>query len=422
MNMRALPGSEDIIRQTLPNGIIVIARENPQSPSVVVDAFIHAGSIYEKRSKAGLANYTASMLMRGTKNASFEEIYEKIEAVGTSLGVSSAVHTVGFGGKALPEDLNLLLETAADAVRNPIFPHDHLERMRAEILTGLAMRAHNTRVMASLAFYETLFGTDHPYGYSNSGYQESITSIARADLQDFHKQHYGPTGMIITIVGNVAANKAISLVESHFGDWTNNKQPDIAPAPTARTINCAENQHIHIPGKTQTDIVLGYVGPRRSDSDYQSIRIANSILGVFGMYGRLGKTVRKKHGLAYYSFSRADANFGPGTWRLIAGVDPTNVDTAIKVMLEEIDTLIIKLVSHKELDDNKSYILGSIPIQLETNEGIAGTLASMELYGLGMNYLQHLPKQIKGVSRQDVRKAAARLLDPATYVVTSAGP
>ena len=78
--MRTLPGSEDIIRQTLPNGITVIVWENPHSPSVVVDAFVHAGSIYEKRPKAGLASYTASMLMRGTKNASFEEIHEKIES------------------------------------------------------------------------------------------------------------------------------------------------------------------------------------------------------------------------------------------------------------------------------------------------------------------------------------------------------
>jgi|TARA_B110000263_G_scaffold248870_1_gene264853 zinc protease len=419
--MRTLPGSENITSQTLPNGIIVIARENPQSPSVVVDAFIHAGSIYEKRSKAGLANFAASMLMRGTKTASFEEIYENIESVGTSLGVSSAVHTVGFGGKSLPEDLGLLLETAADAVRNPIFPHEHLERMRAEILTGLAMRAHNTRAMASLAFYETLFGSNHPYGYSNNGYQESIESITRANLQEFHKEHYGPTGMIITIVGNVTARKAIALVESHFGDWKNDNQPNIAPAPTAQMINHTEKQHVHIPGKTQTDIVLGYVGPRRSDPDFQSVRIANSILGVFGMYGRLGKTVRKKHGLAYYSFSRADASFGPGTWRLIAGVDPTNVDTAINLMLEEIGSLITKLVDHKELADNKSYILGSIPIQLETNEGIAAALASMELHGLGMDYLQHLPKQIKEISRQDIRSAAARLLDPDTYVVTSAG-
>ena len=214
------------------------------------------------------------MLMRGTKNASFEEIHEKIESVGTSLGFSSAVHTVGFGGKSLPEDLDLILETAADAVRNPTFPNDHLERMRAEILTGLAMRSHNTRAMASLTFYETLFGPNHPYGFSNNGYHESIGNITRADLRDFHKQHYGPTGMIVTIVGNVTANKAMSLVESHFGDWDNKKQPDIATAPTVQSIDCIKKQHVSIPGKTQTDIVLGYVGPKRSDPDFQSVRIA----------------------------------------------------------------------------------------------------------------------------------------------------
>lgn len=420
--MRTLPGSEDIIRQTLPNGITVIVWENPHSPSVVVDAFVHAGSIYEERPKAGLASYTASMLMRGTKNASFEEIHEKIESVGTSLGFSSAVHTVGFGGKSLPEDLDLILETAADALRNPTFPNDHLERMRAEILTGLAMRSHNTRAMASLTFYENLFGPNHPYGFSNNGYHESIANITRDDLRNFHKQHYGPTGMIVTIVGNVTANKALSLVESHFGDWTNNKQPDIVTAPTVQQMHSIKKQHVSIPGKTQTDIVLGYLGPKRSDSDFQSVRIANSILGVFGMYGRLGKTIRKKHGLAYYSFSRADASFGPGTWRLIAGVDPSNVNTTIKIMLEEINRLILEPVSHEELDDNKSNALGSVPIQLETNSGIAATLSSMELHGLGMDYLRHLPKQIKGISRQDVRSAADRLLDPDTYVVASAGP
>ena len=63
-----------------------------------------------------------------------------------------------------------------------------------------------------------------------------------------------------------------------------------------------------------------------------------------------------------------------------------------------------------------------MPIQLETNSGVAATLSSMELHGLGMNYLQHLPKQIKSISRQDIQSAADRLLDPDIYVVASAGP
>ena len=84
--------------------------------------------------------------------------------------------------------------------------------------------------------------------------------------------------------------------------------------------------------------------------------------------------------------------------------------------------MIVEPVSHEELDDNKSNALGSVPIQLETNSGVAATLSSMELHGLGMNYLQHLPKQIKSISRQDIQSAADRLLDPDIYVVASAGP
>ncbi|MDP6793290.1 MAG: pitrilysin family protein [Anaerolineales bacterium] len=420
--MHSLPGRHDITRHTLPNGITVLARENMNSPSVVVDASIHAGSIYEGRSHAGLANFTAAMLMCGTSNASFEQIHERIESVGASLGSSCGVHTGGFSGKTLAEDLDMLLRTAADVVRNPIFPADHVERLRGETLTGLAMRAHNTRAMAAMTFYEALFGHDHPYGYSNDGYPDTVAAITRLQLKQFQRKHYGPQEMIVVIVGSVSAQAAIKLVEKHFGDWRNEQQPDRAPVPLKRKLNHGENRRVHIPGKTQTDIVLGFFGPRRSDTDFQAVRVANSILGVFGMYGRLGQRIRNKHGLAYYSFSRADGSFGPGTWRLIAGVNPEKVDTAIAAMLTEIDRLSARLVTPTELADSKSFILGSLPLQLETNEGVAGTLAAIELHGLGLDYLQLLPEQINSLTRVDIRSAAARLMDSNKYVLAVAGP
>ena len=160
--MPQLLGPHDVTRRILPNGITVIVRENMNSPSVIVDASMQIGSIYENRSQAGLANFTASMLMQGTDNSTFKQIHERIESVGARLDSACGVHTGGFSGKALAEDLDLLLATAADTVRNPTFPADHVERIRGEILTGLAMRAHNTRAMASLTFYETLFGREHP--------------------------------------------------------------------------------------------------------------------------------------------------------------------------------------------------------------------------------------------------------------------
>ncbi len=420
--MYSLPGPHDVTRHTLPNGITVLVRENINSPSVVVDASIHAGSIYEGRSHAGLANFTAAMLMRGTANASFNQIHERIESVGASLGSSCGVHTGGFSGKALAEDLDMLLATGADVVRNPTFPADHVERLRGETLTGLAMRAHNTRAMAALTFYEALFGDDHAYGYSNDGYQDTVAAITRTEMKEFQRKHFGPKEMIVVIVGSVGAPTAIKMIEKHFGDWSNEKQPARAPAPAERALSGSETRHVRIPGKTQSDIVLGFFGPRRSDPDFQAVRVANSILGVFGMMGRLGDNVRTKRGLAYYSFSRADGSFGPGTWRLIAGVNPHKVDTAIAAMLGEINRLASHLVTPTELADSKSFILGRLPLQLETNEGVAGMLAAIELYGLGQDYLQSLPEQINAVTRADVRSTAARLLDSEKYVLAVAGP
>jgi zinc protease len=284
------------------------------------------------------------------------------------------------------------------------------------------MRSHNTRAMAAMTFYEALFGRDHPYGYSNDGYPDTIKQLTRQELKQFQLKHYGPQEMILVIVGSVAAQTAIKLIEKHFGDWSNKKQPTLAPAPAERALNCSMKQHVHIAGKTQTDIMLGFFGPRRSDPDFQAVRVANNILGVFGMMGRLGDNVRTKRGLAYYSFSQADGSFGPGTWRLIAGVNPDNVDTAITAMLTEIEYLASRLVTPTELADSTSYILGRLPLQLETNEGVAGTLASIELHRLGLEYLQRLPEQINAITRADIRSAAERFLDNEKYVLAVAGP
>ena len=107
LNLAALPGPHDTTRVVLPNGITVLVRENPGSPSVVLDGALQAGAIYEGRARAGLASFTADMLKRGCAQFSFDEIYERLEAAGANLGFSSGVHTLSVGGKALAEDLEL---------------------------------------------------------------------------------------------------------------------------------------------------------------------------------------------------------------------------------------------------------------------------------------------------------------------------
>ncbi len=420
MDTSSFPGPDNITRVVLPNGIIVLARENFTSPAVVFEGSLHVGGLDEPREKAGLARFTAACLMRGNEKRSFGEIYEQIESIGARLSVSGGTHTSGFGGKSLAEDLDLLLGLAADALRRPTFPPDHVEKLRGEIITGLAIRAHDTGAMASLAFDELLY-PEHPYGASDDGYPETIAAITRDDLINFHKTRYSPKEMIVVIVGAVKAAEAVSLVEKHFGDWSASR-PERPPLPPAPRIPDVRRKHVPIPGKSQCDIVLGCVGPKRSDPDFLDARVANNIFGVFGMYGRLGDVVREKHGLAYYAFSQITGGLGPGPWQIAAGVNPKNVELATDLIVKEMKRLISVKVTTAELADNKSYFVGRLPLQLETNEGVAGMIESMELYNLGLDYLRRYPSLINEITRERVQAAAAKYLDPERYAVAVAGP
>jgi zinc protease len=112
------------------------------------------------------------------------------------------VHTTSFGGRSLNDDLPMLLELLSDGLRYPLFPGEYIERMRSQILTGLAIRAQDTSEMASLAFDQLLFA-GHPYSHPEDGYSETIEKITREDLAAFHRAHYGPRGLVIAIVGGI---------------------------------------------------------------------------------------------------------------------------------------------------------------------------------------------------------------------------
>jgi zinc protease len=146
----SLPGPEDITRVELPNGIVMLVRRNDNSPSVVINGYLEAGSLFEPDDRLGLADFVASALMRGTQRRNFQQIYDTLESVGASLGFNGGVHTTGFGGRCLAEDLPLLFDLLAETLTQPAFPEEQVERLRVQILTELAIRAQDTAEMASL--------------------------------------------------------------------------------------------------------------------------------------------------------------------------------------------------------------------------------------------------------------------------------
>ena len=418
----SLPGSHNITRVTLANGITILVYEKFDAQSVVMVGSLRVGSLYEPIEQNGLASLTASALTRGSQKRDFNAINEALEDIGADIDLGGNVNSTGFSGKSLAEDLPVIVDVLADVVRHPTFPTVQVERLRGEVLTGLQYRTQDTRYRASRAFREALYPDNHPYHQSSSGTVESVSKLMPAALNQFHNQFYGPDGMIVVIVGAVKAADAIEIVRAGFEDWSNPAQPTAPALPDLAPVTASKRANVALPGKTQSDLVLGVAGPSRFSPDFQAASLANSVLGQFGMMGRIGRSVREELGLAYYAYSQIDGGFGPGPWNVAAGVNPANVELAIDRIRDEIRRLVTEPVGEDDLADNQAYHIGHLPLQLESNEGIAYALRNMETYNLGLDYLVNYRDTINNLTRADLLNAAKHYLNPDALVIGVAGP
>jgi zinc protease len=421
LDIHSLPGPETITRRVLPNGMTLLARENFASPSVVLAGNLLVGGISDPSDRAGLADLTASALMRGTASRSFDDIYQTIESIGASLSIGAGTHHTSYRGKALAEDLSVVLELLNDVLRHPSFPKKDVEQLRAEKLTGLALRDQDTSSVADMTFDGLLY-KDHPYAQPSDGYPATVGRLKAGDLRTFHRRAYGPSGAVLAVVGAVKAEAALDAAEALFGDWSVDSQASSDDAPDARPLRRQARKNVTLEGKTQVDIVMGAAGPRRRDDDYLAASLSNSILGRFGLYGRIGDRVRQQEGLAYYAYSSVTGGTGPGPWKVSAGVNPANADRAIELIKDEVRRLTEKKVTASELTDNQANFLGRLPLQLESNGGVASGLVYIERHNLGLDYYQKYPERILQVTRDAVLDAARHYLDPDRLAIAVAGP
>jgi zinc protease len=275
--------------------------------------------------------------------------------------------------------------------------------------------------MASLAFDKLVYD-GHPYSRPEDGYPETVQAITRTDLQEFHREHFGPRGMVITIVGAVDPAQAIDKVSHCLADWDHPEQTEPAALPPLNPRSEAKTERVTIPGKSQSDIVLGTAGPSRRSEDFLAASLGNSVLGQFGMMGRLGEAVREKAGLAYYVGSTLSGGVGPGPWYVSAGVNPDNVEQTIDLINNEVSRFVTEPVSDEELADSQANFIGRLPLSLESNAGVAAALRNLERYELGLDYYRRYPDLIKSVASEEVLVAARRYFDPQMLAVAVAGP
>lgn len=423
--MAAVPTPAHALRAqqvTLSNGVTVLHNRAAANPSVVVRAMVRAGASREAPQELGLASFTGGMLREGTEHISKEALAEELDGLGAGLSVDVGYAIGVISIKCLSSDMTRAMEILAELLRFPSFPVDELGRQRGQLLTELKELDDNTRVAAERAWRRDAYPAGHRFGELPVGTEASVASFQRDQLVAFFRAWYGPPQTSLIVVGDVDLDTTQTVAERVLGDWRGGRSDPIGPSLPATAAPAAEQRRVAMAGKTQADVVLGTTTFDRRSPDYDALSFANHILGRIYFMGRFGEKVRDEQGLAYYAYSELSAGFGSGPWVVRAGVNPTNIDRALESIRAELARFQADGPTEEEQVDGVSSLLGSLPRQLETNEGMAAVLGEIDLYDLGLDYLERYPDIVRALTRDQVTAAARTWLPPAHLVTAIAGP
>jgi zinc protease len=404
--------------RTLANGLRVIVAHDGSLPLVTAQLTIRGGGAADPAGKAGLADFTASLLNQGAGSRSAEEVARDIEALGAQINANAGWDGARVDLEALTARLPQSMAIFADVVRRPTFAQEELERLRARTLDSLEVSLQQPGELARYAAANAVFaGT--PYGHVLDGTPASIKGFTRADITAFHQAWYRPDNAVLVLTGDITPDQGFALAGQAFGDWPKPSAPPpqvqvAAPQAKPRVIV------IDLPGTGQAAVDLYLPAIARTDPRYYQVMVANAVLGG-GYSARLNEEVRVKRGLSYGANAAFDARRGPGP---IAALAQTKNESAVEVadlMLQLIGGLKSDPPKADELSARKATLTGGFGRSVDSNNGLASYLSGLALHGVDLNEINRYSPNVEAVSADQVTAMAGQVIDPSRSTLVVAG-
>lgn len=399
------------------SGITAWLVESHNLPMISMEVSFRAGSAFEQAEKNGLANITADLLDEGAGDRDMSAFHAALEQIGARLSADAGTLNLDVNLTTLTEHKDDAFALLADALTQPQFAPDAIERQRARIISGIRRIEENPQATARRAFQKAVF-EDHPYARPPEGTEATVKDITREDIVNYHKAHFNRANMVVSVVGDISAEELSHKLDTIFADippGTDRNEVTLAPAPVTPQIVRIERD---IP---QSTVLFGHLGISREHPDYFPAFVLNGILGNGGMVSRYMVEVRDKRGLAYHVFSIMQPL--PHAGAFMAGVQTSNdsVDEAIRIMKHEIRDIQENGVPSAEHARMLKYLDGSFPLRLDSNQKILGYLSVMQMENLGIDYLDTWRTKVQNVSQADIQRAAKTLLHPDEVVTVIVG-
>lgn len=407
-----------IQRFALSNGIPVVLMEKHNVPLVQVNLLINSGSAMDPAGKSGLASLTADMMDEGAGTRNALQLADAIDFLGASISTFAGMHTSGVSLYTPLSKLDQALPLMADIAMRPTFPADELERKRKERLTTLAQWHDEARVIASVLFNRTLFGSNHPYGLPTIGNEKTIRSFTPNDLKSFHAAHFHAGNATLIVVGDVNPTALLPKLEAAFGSWE--KKP--VSKPTWPVVGQVASRRIYLvdkPGAAQSVIRIGRIGVQRTTEDYFPLLVMNTILGG-SFTSRLNQNLRETNQYAYGAGSSFDMRVLPGPFLAASDVFTNVTDKALMEFMKEL-TNILQPVGDEELTRAKNYLAFGYPDNFQSVGQIAGQLGEVVTYNLPDDYFNTYIQSVQAVTKADVERVAKKYLDPEKVAIIIVG-
>ncbi|MDP9360139.1 MAG: insulinase family protein [Acidobacteriota bacterium] len=407
-----------IARRTLDNGLRLLVAENHNAPLVSMRTLMRSGADYDTPELAGLASLTGELLDEGAGIRDAVRLAEDLGLLGASLGSGADWDASYISVDSLSRTFDEALAIFTDVNRQPMLPESSLDRVRSERLMELLQQRDDPGAIAGKRFSNLIYGGG-TYGNTVIGNPESVARITVEDVRRYYATHYVPNHGSIVIAGDVDAGLALDAASRFFGDWP---AAGIPPRP-----RIAPKQHessriylIDRPTAVQSEIRIGHIGIARSTEDYFALSVMNALLGgVFN--SRINLNLRERHGYTYGARSMFAFRRQAGPFVVSAPVRNEVTRESVTEVLSELRRIRTGDVEQRELDDTKSYMMGSFPSTVQSSGDIAGRLLDMELYDLPQDYFDRYRENIGAVSKAAVERVAQKYIDPDRAIIVIVG-
>lgn len=398
-----LPQAERIL---LKNGSLLFFLRDDELPLISISAMVRTGSMYDPESKEGVAELTAGLMRTGgTTKLSSAEIDERFDFLATSPSIAMSLDSASISFSFLKDDLDACLDLLSQIVKEPAFEEEKLQLALSLKREELRRITDNPQKLAFREFNRLLYPDDPRGRYPTLA---SLQNIHRDDLVVFHRKYFSPRNIAFAVSGNISRQDAINKMEQYFGNWsTAIPALDIAPPPKKA------NHGLFIIRKkiSQSTAVSGEFTLSKNDPDFYAFTILDFIIGSGGFSSRIFSAVRSNEGLAYSagSFYRARANYGVfGTYAITKTESTIQAIQLINDILKDVAS---GSISPSELDSAKKSILNSFIFSFVQPSQIASQQMSIAFEKLPADFLTGYRKRIENVTRDDLKRVAARALN-----------